>query len=411
MAWEKVKLGDIATCIQPGPFGSQLHNSDYSESGTPIIMPKDMIDGKISHSNLIFVGEEHTKRLCRHQVHAGNLMVARKGDVRKCVFITENEDGWMTGSDCLKVALKENYCYPRFIYYQLRSPFIGRWLEKISIGATMPSINTGLLSSIELVLPSLKEQKRIADILSAYDNLIENNQKQIKLLEEAAQRLYKQWFIDLRYPGHETTKIVDGFPEGWRKEKFGDIVDYIRGTSYTSSELSDSDGVLMVNLKNINAFGGYKRNAEKRFTGKYKENGILEQGDLVMGCTDMTKERRLVGHVALIPNLREPTIFTMDLLKLLPKRISKTFLYAQCRFGGLSYKISPLANGANVLHLRPENMADIEVLCPAKSIVEMYDNIFASMISKIEKLEDQIQLAAESRNRLLPKLMNGELEV
>ena len=182
MAWEKVKLGDIATCIQPGPFGSQLHNSDYSESGTPIIMPKDMIDGKISHSNLIFVGEEHTKRLCRHQVHAGNLMVARKGDVRKCVFITENEDGWMTGSDCLKVALKENVCYPRFIYYQLRSPFIGRWLEKISIGATMPSINTGLLSSIELVLPPLKEQKRIADILSAYDNLIENNQKQIKLL-------------------------------------------------------------------------------------------------------------------------------------------------------------------------------------------------------------------------------------
>ena len=411
MAWEKVKLGDIATCIQPGPFGSQLHNSDYSESGTPIIMPKDMIDGKISHSNLIFVGEEHTKRLCRHQVHAGNLMVARKGDVRKCVFITENEDGWMTGSDCLKVALKENYCYPRFIYYQLRSPFIGRWLEKISIGATMPSINTGLLSSIELVLPSLKEQKRIADILSAYDNLIENNQKQIKLLEEAAQRLYKQWFIDLRYPGPETTPIIDGLPEGWRKEKLGNVIEYIRGTSYTSSELSDSDGVLMVNLKNINAFGGYKRNAEKRFTGKYKENGILEQGDLVMGCTDMTKERRLVGHVALIPNLKERAVFTMDLLKILSKTISKTFLYAQCRFGGLSYKISPLANGANVLHLRPENMADIEVLCPAKSIVEMYDNVFASMISKIEKLEDQIQLAAESRNRLLPKLMNGELEV
>lgn len=82
--------------------------------------------------------------------------------------------------------------------------------------------------------------------------------------EGAAQRLYKQWFIDLRYPGHKTTPIVDGLPEEWRKEKLGNVVEYIRGTSYTSSELSDSDGVLMVNLKNINAFGGYKRNAEKK---------------------------------------------------------------------------------------------------------------------------------------------------
>ena len=164
MKWEKVKLGDIATSIQPGPFGSQLHNSDYSEFGTPLIMPKDMINGHISHENLIFVGNEHVSRLSRHQVHEGNIMVARKGDVRKCVYITENEDGWMTGSDCLKVALNDAVCFPKFIYYQLRSPYIGKWLETISIGATMPSLNTGLLSGIELVLPPIPIQKRITDI-------------------------------------------------------------------------------------------------------------------------------------------------------------------------------------------------------------------------------------------------------
>ena len=107
MSWNKVKLGDISMSIQPGPFGSQLHSSDYSNEGTPIIMPKDMIDGHISHTNLVYVSEEHVNRLSRHQVHKGNLMVARKGDVRKCVFITDNEEGWMTGSDCLKVTLDD----------------------------------------------------------------------------------------------------------------------------------------------------------------------------------------------------------------------------------------------------------------------------------------------------------------
>lgn len=224
MSWEKVKLGEISFCIQPGPFGSQLHNSDYADEGTPIIMPKDMVDGHIRHTGLIRVPEEHVARLQRHQVCAGNLMVARKGDVRKCVYITENENGWLTGSDCLKVALNENVCFPKYIYYQLRSPYIGRWLEQISIGATMPSINTGLLSGIEMYLPSLEIQRRIADILSAYDDLIENNRKQIKLLEEAAQRLYKEWFVDLRFPGHEHTKIVDGVPEGWSMGILDDIV-------------------------------------------------------------------------------------------------------------------------------------------------------------------------------------------
>ena len=184
MSWNKVKLGDISTSIQPGPFGSQLHSSDYSNEGTPIIMPKDMIDGHISHTNLVYVSEEHVNRLSRHQVHKGNLMVARKGDVRKCVFITDNEEGWMTGSDCLKVTLDEEKCVPKYIYYQLRSPFIGKWLETISIGATMPSLNTGLLSGIELFLPPLVIQEQIANVLTEYDALIQNNQKQIKLRKQ-----------------------------------------------------------------------------------------------------------------------------------------------------------------------------------------------------------------------------------
>ena len=203
-------------------------------------------------------------------------MVARKGDVRKCAYITANENGWMTGSDCLKVVLDESKCYPKFIYYQLRSEHIGRWLEKVSIGATMPSLNTGLLSGIEMVLPPIEIQKQIAGILSVYDDLIENNQKQIKLLEEAAQRLYKEWFVDLRFPGHENTKIVDGVPEGWNICPFSSKVDIMSGGTpktsipdYYNGRIpfytpKDSDGAFFAYKTQINITEGGLKNCNSR---------------------------------------------------------------------------------------------------------------------------------------------------
>lgn len=411
MAWQKVKLGDIAIVTSSKRF----HLSERSDSGVPFYCSKQIIQkvrGELV-SDYDYIREEFYENVKKQYgvPEPGDLLITTRGSYGVPYIYKDKDKFYFADGNLTWLKDFKEDIDVRFLYYWICSYEGQKKIDAIAKGTAQKAVTIDGIKNLEISVPSFKTQKRIADILSAYDNLIENNQKQIKLLEEAAQRLYKQWFIDLRYPGHETTPIIDGLPEGWRKEKLGNVIEYIRGTSYTSSELSDSDGVLMVNLKNINAFGGYKRNAEKRFTGKYKENGILESGDLVMGCTDMTKERRLVGHVALIPNLKERAVFTMDLLKILSKTISKTFLYAQCRFGGLSYKIAPLANGANVLHLRPENMADIEVLCPAKSIVEMYDNVFASMISKIEKLEDQIQLASESRNRLLPKLMNGELGV
>ena len=411
MAWEKVKLGDIADVTS----SKRVFANQYVDKGIPFYRQKEIIErnNKQEISDPLFISQDLYDDIKKKYgvPQKNDLLITGVGATLGIPYVIGNETFYFKDGNLIWVKNFSSKANPKYIYYYMSSDAGQKAMWSRTIGAAQPALTIDIVKQYEIPLPDIKIQKRIADILSAYDNLIENNQKQIKLLEEAAQRLYKQWFIDLRYPGHETTPIIDGLPEGWRKEKLGNVIEYIRGTSYTSSELSDSDGVLMVNLKNINAFGGYKRNAEKRFTGKYKENGILESGDLVMGCTDMTKERRLVGHVALIPNLKERAVFTMDLLKILSKTISKTFLYAQCRFGGLSYKIAPLANGANVLHLRPENMADIEVLCPAKSIVEMYDNVFASMISKIEKLEDQIQLASESRNRLLPKLMNGELGV
>ena len=381
MSWEKVKLGDISKCIQPGPFGSQLHSSDYADEGTPIIMPKDMVQGKISHRDLIRVPDEHLQRVKRHQVFDGDLMVARKGDVRKCVYITENENGWLTGSDCLKVSLDKDRCYPKFVYYQLRSPFIGKWLETISIGSTMPSLNTGLLSGIEITLPSMHAQIRIAEILSAYDDLIENNQKQIKLLEEAAQRLYKEWFVDLRFPGYENTPIVDGVPGGWTHAVVTDLLDIKYGKDHKS--LPDGDIP-------VYGSGGIMR----------KVNKILHSGESVL-----IPRKGSLNNILLVSG----DFWTIDTMFFsIPKQenVAKYVYLFLCGVDMYAMNI-----GAAVPSMTVKILDGMKLLYPNAEILAQFENIVSPYFSMIDLLRKQIGLLTEARDMLLPKLMNGEIEV
>ena len=275
----------------------------------------------------------------------------------------------------------------------------------------MLNLNTSILNEIPLEIPSLLEQNKIVDILTTYDSLIENNQRQIKLLEEAAQRLYKEWFVDLRYPGHENVPVVDGVPEGWKKDILGNQFTVIRGKSYSSAEISGNGNTFMVNLSNIRPFGGYIRQQEKKFEGNFKPEQLVSPHDLIMGITDMTQERRTVGRVALVPNLKGAAIISMDLIKLIPKEGSALFFYALLLYGNYSEAVSRFSNGTNVLHLRPEALNMVDIILPRKNLQAIFTSKFESIQKKIDALQDEIILAQESRDRLLPKLMSGEIAV
>ena len=411
MSWENKVLSDISISIQTGPFGSQLHQSDYSETGTPVVMPKDLINGKISEESIARVSQDHVDRLSKHKICAGDILYSRRGDVGRCAYATEKEADWLCGTGCLKVTIDTNKAIPSFVFYQLQKAEIVGWVVNHAVGSTMLNLNTSILSSVPIELPEMEIQRKIVDYISAYDALIENNQKQIKLLEEAAQRLYKEWFIDLRFPGYEDVEIVDGVPERWLIKPFSDVFEFVRGKSYSTKELSEKDGTLMVNLKNIRAFGGYNRGAEKRFIGKFKETQKLFSGDIVMGVTDMTQERRLVGHVAMIPECNEDLTFSMDLIKLLPISVTRNYLYCAMQYGGYSDKISPLANGVNVLHLKPDSIMNMEMLVPDFGMLSIFDSAFEPIRMKIDTLQKQCIFAMEARDRLLPKLMNGLIEI
>ena len=403
--WKKVKLGDITESCLGKMLDAAKNRGEYK----PYLANLNVRWGSFDTDNLSLMKFEEDEDE-RYGIKYGDLIICEGGEPGRCAIWKEQLPEMKIQKALHRVRPKDGLVDNFYLFYWFLLAGKCNWIDQYCTGATIKHLPGQKLKEVVVDLPSIEVQHRIATILSRYDSLIENYQKQIKLLEEAAQRLYKEWFVDLRFPGYENVKVVDGLPEGWERKPLAEVFSYVRGKSYSSSELSDK-GCIMVNLKNIQAFGGYKRDAEKRFVGEYKSEQTLKKGDLVMGVTDMTQERRLVGHVALIPDFDEPVTFSMDLIKIVPYSIPTSFLYCAMRYGDISKQISPLANGVNVLHLKPEAMTGIVMVVPSKELVERLCHIVEEMINKILKNQSQIRLLTEARDRLLPRLMGGEIDL
>ena len=399
--WKKCPIGEVVTLRQGFAINAKSkHYMSKEETSLPLLRIADMKNG----TKEVFVKEEIPQRFI---AHPEDIIYTRTGNVG---LVFRNNYGVMH-NNCFSVTPNDADELSRdFLYYALQNKTFFDTANVLARGAAQPDLPHTSFNSIEFAYPSLFAQERIAYILSRYDSLIENYQKQIKLLEEAAQRLYKEWFVDLHFPGHENAMIVDGVPEGWEKKKLCELFSFVRGKSYTSKELSD-EGTIMVNLKNIQSFGGYKSDVEKHFIGTFKEEQTLMKGDLIMGVTDMTQERRLVGSVALIPDFKETATFSMDLIKLISFKLPNIYLYCAMRYGDVSRQIAPLANGVNVLHLKPEAISNIEMVVASDSIIEKFVSYTSKTIENILSLQSQLRLLTEARDRLLPKLLSGEIEV
>ena len=383
MMWEIAKLGDISKNIQTGPFGSQLHQSDYSECGTPVVMPKDLVGGKISEESIARVDKTHVERLCRHKIGVGDILYSRRGDVGRCAHVTKKEEGWLCGTGCLRVTIDSEKADSRFVFFQLQHPDTVGWVEKHAVGATMLNLNTTILSSVPIRLPALEIQKRIADILSAYDDLIENNQKQIKLLEEAAQRLYKEWFVDLRFPGHENTKIVDGVPEGWSRTNINGILTFHRGYDLTKNEMKAGRYPVIGSTSIIGYHNEFKIKGPGIVTGR---SGSLGKYQLVWD--DFWPHNTSLY----ISNYKGHNIF---------------FVYSLLQ----TVDFASLNNGGAIPTLNRNVLSNIEVIEPEKKLQDVFAKIAEPQYQKIRNLEKQNDRLKTARGLLLAKLMSGEVEV
>lgn len=376
MMWEIAKLGDISKNIQTGPFGSQLHQSDYSECGIPVVMPKDLVGGKISEESIARVDKTHVERLCRHKIEVGDILYSRRGDVGRCAHVTKKEEGWLCGTGCLRVTIDSEKADSRFVFFQLQHPDTIGWVEKHAVGATMLNLNTTILSSVPIRLPALEIQKRIADILSAYDDLIENNQKQIKLLEEAAQRLYKEWFVDLRFPGHENTKIVDGVPEGWRRGLLKELISVNYGKDHKKAP---DDGNIPVY-----GSGGLMR----------KCNKSLFSGEAVL-----IPRKGSLNNIMYV----DETFWTVDTMFYATMKQPHTAIFVY--FFVKAFDMYSMNIGAAVPSMTTKILDAMDVVIPDKETLEKFDKLTKTYFNKIKTLQGQNERLKIARDLLLPKLM------
>lgn len=404
--WKRCTVGDVCEVFD-GPHATPPQSNDG-----PIYLgiPSIRSDGSIDYENSKRISyENYPKWAKRVTPQENDVVFSYEANLESYARIPAGFEGCL-GRRMAIMRPDPSAIDARFLYYYTQSP---AWKAVIAsrtvLGATVNRIPIATFPEFPLRLPSLPAQQHIAGVLSAYDKLIENNRKQIKLLEEAAQRLYKEWFVDLRFPGHETTPIHNGIPEGWTKGSLLDLADVVRGCSYSSDQIVAGNRTL-INLGNLTPFGGFRFGYEKPFSGKARPDQTVCQGDVVMGLTEQATG--LAGYAALLPCVPTDSVISADLVKLSPREgVPRLFVYALLQYGRLSALISPLANGTKIKHLRPESLPRAVALLPATALMKRYAEVVKPMFDKIALAQQQIVAAREARDRLLPKLMSGEIEV
>lgn len=391
--WKKVKLGELYEVHNGLSKGRQFFGSGYpfltfSTVFNNYFLPKEL-DSLVQSS-------EKEREAC--SIRKGDVFITRTSETMdelgmSSVALRDYPDATYNGFTKRLRPITDDVI-PEYIGYYLRSPkFRGKFMA-FSTMTTRASLANGDLLGMEVELPTKEEQHCIASILSRYGSLIENYQKQIKLLEEAAQRLYKEWFVDLQFPGHENTKIIEGVPEGWEKKKLVDLVDVQYGYAFDGKLFnSNREGMPILRIRNIpdGLTSDYT-------TEEASKDYIVHNGDIVVGMDGIFHINSWSG---------DDTYLVQRACSFRPKvECIKGFIF-QAIQEPIKYFEKTLV-GATVAHLGKKHIDSIE-LCVPKSF-ELYQP-FSKFYNQRQGLLSQIRLLTEARDRLLPKLMNGEIKV
>lgn len=398
MSWEVKKLSDCCVSIADGDHQAP----PKADFGIPFVTISDInVYNQFDFTDTMFVPREYYDRL-------DNKRKAQKGDVLYSVV----------GSFGIPVYMKETVPFvfqrhiailrpndtilPQFLYYTMLSRDFYMMADAAALGAAQRTVSLTALRNIRISVPPMDAQKKIVDTLSAYDTLIENNQKQIKLLEEAAQRLYKEWFVDLRFPGHENTKITDGVPEGWHKTTLAEIAAIIkRGIS---PKYADDGKYTVINQKCIR--GSVMDITESRKQEKQYELTLNIQDCDTVICSTGTGTLGRVGQIyGDYPNTTFDSHVTLVRAKENPNFMYHVIKNQQEFLMGMG------RGSTNQQELYRNVIENIEVLLPDRRLLLQTEELLNTIHNKIETVYSQTAILTEARDCMLPKLMSGELEV
>ena len=401
MEWKEVRLGDIAD-VQTGPFGSQLHKSDYIAEGIPCIMPTNIGP----HLNLVVDGIAHVSevdanRLSRHLTEFGDIIYARRGDIEKCAYVTTNEEKWLCGTGCLKIRCK-NEVNSRFIAYLLSTAECKKWITGNAVGTTMLNLSKGILSNLPLIIPSLVDQRRIASILSSLDRKIELNNKINADLEEMAQAIFKNWFVD--FEPFKDGKFVDSelgmIPEGWKVGTLKDLLylrkDSIKSTNRGKLPYLPIDTIPMHNLVATD----FKSNEEAKSSLQ-----IFEENDIIVGAM------RVYFHRVILAPCRGITRTTCFVLSVRDEN-NLAYSLMQCNQDEAISFAERTSKGSTMPYaVWDGGYGEYKIVIPPCDVMKSFNDLLCNFLSKMNENAIENRNLSLLRDTLLPRLMSGEIEV
>jgi len=378
--WKKVKLDD---CLELITYGFTNPMPD-TLSGPWKVTAKDINNGRI-----VFETARHTSQEAfdndltdKSRPKKGDILLTKDGTLGRLAIV--GDERVCINQSVALLRVNKDILSVSYLYYLLSTPLYQAKMLADAGGAAIKHIYITRVNQLLIPCPSYDEQCLIANILSRYDSLIENYQKQIKLLEEAAQRLYKEWFVDLRFPGHDNTKIVDGVPEGWEKKKVGDITPIKTGKK--DANFGTSDGAY--------PFFTCSQEPIKAPSYSFDANAVI-----LAGNGDF--------NVKLYRGKFEAYQRTYVLE---PNDPSMLYLLYYCVYVNMN-KLATGASGSTIKFLTKGMIDSLEMFVPIETIVARFNLYIESIQSEKESIQSQIRLLTEARDRLLPKLMSGEIAV
>jgi type I restriction enzyme, S subunit len=393
MEWTTKTISDLILSneaeIKTGPFGTQLKAAEYVEYGTPVINVRNIGFGTIRDAALEFIDPATTARLSSHLLKADDIVFGRKGAVERHAYIKKSQSGWIQGSDCIRLRITSKKMIPKFLSYTLLTHEHKEWMQaQCSHGATMASLNQDIVGRIRFSAPNISEQVRIASILSAYDDLIENNTRRIAVLEKMARRIYEEWFVHFRAPGSETLPRINTplgpVPKGWEIGEVRNLVSRMpNGKVYKANDIFAEGETVVVDQSTSEILGFHSDQPDHFASGM---NPRVVFGDHTSKMTLMMQPFSIGPNTIVFQSADDrPEHYLFHLLK----GVVKTREYKR--------HWSELI-GKNVI------IAPIDLTQRFGSHVQLIYELIGALRALNRNLRTQ-------RDLLLPKLISGEIDV
>ena len=413
--WKQITIGDLGQVVTgntPPKKDSANYGGEY-----PFIKPTDMdIDRRHVTEWEENYSEKAFKRYHRSYIPPKATGVVTIGTVGEKIF---QADKWCFTNQSVNVVIPNEELYdPNFVYFLLKVNLPKVLNANPGTASGRHHVNKSNFCAIKILVPESKEtQLKIANILSAYDDLIENNLKRIKLLEEKAQLTYEEWFVRMKFPGHESTpiNIETGLPDGWERKKINEIADFQNGYAFYTKGYSES-GYAIIDLGNVSEYGDLNITGKEKFISKELYNQLpkfhLNKYDIVIAMTDVTSALRILAKSAIIDKSDTYALNQrVGMLRPNTTLFDYSFLYALLSDPRFIGRMKALSKGAVQFYFNTKDIVNYETFVPTKNIIDDFAKIYKPILELRMKLKDENQLLKEARDILLPRLMTGMIDV